>query len=440
MKNLWKLMPYIGVVLVTSMYYFPIQLRWFPSLNTKMILAAFGLMIAGIECAREGKVAVSKGILQTVIVACFVSLAGFFSVVWNGTSDYSYASYIVSFAVWIFGAYTVIWCIRYVHTNVTVIHVVNYLTLVCVFQCVSALLISNVPAFKAFVDSWLVGFGFTSVADVQELGRVYGIGAALDVAGSRFCPVLVSVAFVIRQISGTKKDQVVYYLLAFAFIAVIGSIIGRTTLLGIIFGLLIILFPEMKSMAVIDTSYFKRITRLSWVIIIGMLVCVYYYNHSVAMRDSFRFAFEGFFSLAETGEWHVSSNDALMNMVVWPETLKTWIIGDGYFQGAANDMNFLGDSTMTAFYMRTDIGYLRFIFYFGLVGLVFFMYFFWRATKDCIHNHSDYKWIFYFSLLLNFVIWFKVSTDLFLFIALFMCFTSKDSLEETLESKSNPLY
>ena len=108
-------------------------------------------------------------------------------------------------------------------------------------------------------------------------------------------------------------------------------------------------------------------------------------------------------------------------MGICPESLKTWIIGDGYFEGAANDMNYIGDARMTSFYMWTDIGYLRLIFYFGLLGLTSFIIYFIKCALCCINRFKDCKMLFLLALLLNFIIWFKVSTDLFQFFALFLC-------------------
>ena len=66
-------------------------------------------------------------------------------------------------------------------------------------------------------------------------------------------------------------------------------------------------------------------------------------------------------------------------MVVFPDNWVTWLIGDGY---AANPM----DKTLSFFdpyytgpiyhgyYKGTDIGYLRYIFYFGLVGTFVFVF------------------------------------------------------------------
>ena len=151
-----------------------------------------------------------------------------------------------------------------------------------------------------------------------------------------------------------------------------------------------------------------------------------------------RFAFEGFFSLVEQGEWDVSSNNSLMNMYVFPDNAKTWIIGDGYFDGPSNTDPYYVGPTMTGFYMWTDVGYLRFIFYFGLIGLGAFMAFFYKCGQTCATKFSGYSVMFWIILLLNYIIWFKVSTDIFLVFALFLCISKEDN-DAYENSLSDPL-
>ena len=71
--------------------------------------------------------------------------------------------------------------------------------------------------------------------------------------------------------------------------------------------------------------------------------------------------------------------------------------------------------------MGTDIGYLRFIFYFGVIGLLAFMLFIVYSALLCMKAFPGYKTMMLFTLLIGIVVWFKVSTDIFLVFALFVC-------------------
>lgn len=71
--------------------------------------------------------------------------------------------------------------------------------------------------------------------------------------------------------------------------------------------------------------------------------------------------------------------------------------------------------------MGTDVGYLRFIFYFGVIGLLAFSYFIIKVGQLCMKKSPSIKPLLLMLLLVNFIIWFKVSTDIFLVFALFFC-------------------
>ncbi len=86
--------------------------------------------------------------------------------------------------------------------------------------------------------------------------------------------------------------------------------------------------------------------------------------------------------------------------------------------------------------MGTDIGYLRFIFYFGLTGLLAFSTFFVTSAKVCIAKLPEYKLLVLFILLLGFVIWLKVATDVFLVFALLLCVGNMRDETQQLEMES----
>ena len=56
-----------------------------------------------------------------------------------------------------------------------------------------------------------------------------------------------------------------------------------------------------------------------------------------------------------------------------------------------------------------------------MVGLFVFALFLITVARECIVLLPDYKHLILFVLLLGFVIWLKVATDVFLALALFLC-------------------
>ena len=159
----------------------------------------------------------------------------------------------------------------------------------------------------------------------------------------------------------------------------------------------------------------------SWMIVllITIPVCTLFYNTNEQFHDMLRFGFEGFFNLVEEGSWSTDSTSKLETMYVWPDNLKTWIVGDGYFENQRNDPNYIGNATVRGYYMGTDVGYCRYIFYFGIIGLIAISAVMIYAGAIAIKAFPKYSHVFMMGVLCNFVVWLKVSTDLFPFLSLF---------------------
>ena len=416
-----KLLSYIKypiLLIVTSFFFFPFEFTFLPGINTKMLLAAMGLVLFVARAAASRSASLDRDFFVLIVFASIVSLSGIISVVYNATTDLSYASYVVSFFVWMGGAYFVVSSIRFLHGKVTPLMVINYLAAICVVQCVIALLISRNPLVKDFVDSFLGGDGFMGKLE----NRMYGIGCALDVAGLKFSCVLVAISFVVMNGLCQPKLQTTIYWIAYLVIAVVGNMIGRTTSVGVVVSLIYIL---VHCIFYGYREFLKSHVLPLLLLMVALLpLLIYLYNNSPKTREDLRFGFEGFFSLAETGRWETNSNNRLSDMFVLPDNPKTWIIGDGYFDNPYSDPNFNGDNP-TEFYKGTDVGYLRFIYSFGVIGLISFVVFFLVAFWGCALRHRKYAILFLMILTINYIVWVKVSSDIFLIFSLFLCIPSE---------------
>ena len=419
-----RILSIIFTTIITSFYFFPFCFTFLPSVNTKMAMAAFGLVLLGVQLGKARNSVLNKNIFILSIFAAIVSLIGLISVTYNETPDYTYASYIVSMWVWLGGAYVAVSLMRKVHGYASVKLVCNYLIAICVFQCTIALLIDSFPLVKGVVDGFLAGEGYMG----KNESRLYGIGCALDVAGSRFAVVLIMIAY----ITTLKDDEVArkyiwLYIVAFLYITVVGNMMARTTIMGVGLALLYWIGKSGLFSLRINSEYKYIWNRLGVLLLIAIPFMVYLYDTNPAFKEDIRFAFEGFFSLAEKGEWEVNSNNRLADMYVFPDNIKTWIIGDGYFANPGDTDPYYVGPLGGAFYKSTDVGYLRFIFYFGVIGLVAFILYFFKCAQLCVSRFKREALMFWLILLANYILWFKVATDIFLVFALFLCVVSDDT-------------
>lgn len=422
----------ILLLIVASLYFFPFSPAFFPAMNTKMVMAGIGLIVVGFQMAKGQRPVIDRDFLVIAGMAVIVSIIGFVAATYNSTPDYSYATYIVSMLVWLSAANVVVSCVRQLHGNVTIGLICDYLIAISVLQCIIAIWADMSPTVKGFIDSLVSGDGFMGKVE----SRLYGIGCSLDVAGIKFCAVLLMIADRLRRISisPSKRHLTVAYLVAFMIITVVGNMIARSTTIGVVLSityLIITVNIDNKK----DASH-KYLWKWCIISLVGTIViATFLYNTNPMIRSNIRFGFEGFFSLVEKGKWETHSNEILKSMIVFPDNLKTWIIGNGYFSNPSEIDPFYNGVQWKGYYQNTDIGYLRFIFYFGIFGLLAFMGYFIKVGTTCIKRFNAHKMFFTTLLALNFIVWCKVSTDIFVVFALFLCLRKEewDSTREITE-------
>lgn len=416
----------VGFILtiVVSFYVFPIEFTFLPSsINSKIFVAVFGILAYTFDSIRKGAAEVSRSILVATLWAIIFSVWCLFSITVSNTPEKIYVNYIVSFATWLAGAYGVYAALRAEYERVDLEILVRYLALVGVFQCVSAVMIDNYSWFSSFVDSFMdIGQDF-----YKQRQRLYGIGAALDPAGIRFSVIQVMIAHLFAthpKVRDNRRSQL-FLLLAFSVITIIGSVISRTTLIGSGMGLAYIGYSLIKlrqggfiTLRMLQT-YMVFLFAMTGV----MIFSIYFYSASRTFHGYLRFGFEAFFNWAETGEFRSGSTDELSNMWVWPEDSLTWMIGQG---------------TFGVFQNNTDIGYCNFILYCGLIGLLIFSVFFLYCHWTQVRKFADFRIAALLLTALTFIVWVKVTTDIFFIDALLFCIAGDFLDEEAPEEESVP--
>lgn len=413
--------------IVTSLFIFPFNLPFSSSVNTKMLVAAVGLFLFVLDMIRNRSFVISKDFLIFSIICIIVSVWAYLVITINDTAETSYAQYFISAWVWMGGAYTMVKMIKAVHGEASVDLIGRYLVFVCVAQCILAYMMTLSPGLKSFIDS-LMGDAEDFMGPAE--GRIYGLGAALDPSGLRFASVLVILAYLIHNTDSAAGGPLkALYLISFIIIGTFGNMISRTTIIGVgiaVFYWIIVFFTEKKERYV---GGFWLTATLCIIISIALIIVLY--RTSYSFRENLRFGFEGFFSLAEKGYWETNSTNILKGMVVWPESIKTWTIGDGYFFNTQDTPDRFGHIE-TGFYMDTDIGYLRYIFYFGSIGLLLLTTVFLWITSTCGRLFPEYRLMFILILLVNMAGWVKVSSDIIMMFAPFFilaCIREKEQTE-----------
>lgn len=406
-----RIISVILLVVVCSLYYFPVSLQVLPSVNSKMVMAAVGLALLGWERLRCKSTSIRKDLFPILVMGILFSLSSFFSVVYNSTDDMVYVTYFVSMCVWLGGAYCVAYLLRWMYGEVSLHTVFLYLGMMCAGQCIIAVMIDNMPVLANIVNTVFVG---VDLEYFEKNPRLYGIGAGFDTAGIRFSCVLLGLAYMMKEdVSRAKKN---FYILLFLIIGAIGNMISRTTAVGIAVACA---YLFLSSVSLRRMDIFITAKGLLWTVGgCAMLVLLYYagiymYNTMPGVQAAFDYGFEGFINFVETGRFSTNSSDLLVNSIgdILPDNMKTWIIGDGYFADPYDP---------EAFYMGTDMGYVRFFFYCGVTGFIIFLFYFICCTYVLCKRWRNLTMFFILLFVIQLIVWVKIPTDIFCFYALLL--------------------
>ncbi len=185
--------------------------------------------------------------------------------------------------------------------------------------------------------------------------RLMGINYGLFNAGILNSVVLLALSYVISYGTISKKQKVISILL-FIIIGFIGMVVSRTTLISLCLSMLLLL---------INRNGLKTYTQLILTITLGLILisCIDLSYISRQLYTLSSFGYEIFINYFQTGRFHTESTNSMMEMYIYPQNLSTWIIGDGKFRSI----------TTGGYYMGIDIGFLRIIYYGGIIILSVFI-------------------------------------------------------------------
>ena len=380
------------------------------------MLAVVGLVYLAFDFIKHHSISLPKQFIVLTLFSLGVSLLAYLSSTINNTQEYAYITYFISMWVWLSGAFGALRLLLSINGRLDLEMIAKFIVWICVIQGLLALLQDIFLPLKNLINT------LVPATWVEAQGRLYGLGntACLDTGGIRFGIGSVFCAYLTTHLSKKGQDNLIpLYILAFIIITITGNMVARTTLVGSISGLIYMLIGASnfsKNLPVAQLRIWGWFILLVTVSVVGVS---FLYNTNQVIHDNLEFGFEGFFNLVEDGYWHTASNDVLSSMYVFPDNPKTWIIGDGYFIGQSSDPNYMGDY-LDGFYMGTDVGYLRFIFFFGITGLAFFCALILYAGDICLHYYSKDKLLILILIAINFAVWLKVATDCFFIFALML--------------------
>ncbi len=393
-------------------YIYSLHFKGLP-FNCNIILGCIGGMIYlwDLLCLKDKcqTIYIRKNSIYILLSLLFLLFLSLFSMVYNGTSDINIIKTIIIDIIYVFAVYLLVKYVRKIYGNTSFFIIAKYLTAAVTLQMILALLISFEPAIKeVLLSSLMPTENVASAIERLDGTRLIGFGTAFFTSGVINSFTLLVIAVVLRNFE-LKFGEYVFFVYSFVLIFGVGMMLARTTIVGM--GLAVMYFIFTARWFVL-----KQVKKsLKACSLLFLLVVVVGFSLSEETRAQFQvmsnFGFELFNNYLKSGELTTSSTRSMMYMYRFPEDIKTWIIGDGYFENPYMP---------GYYYMRTDIGFLRLIYYFGLLGLFGYTLFqFVTIYQTWKNNNSLYTLFFLLCFLLYVILSLKGMTDVFMFITLF---------------------
>lgn len=292
----------------------------------------------------------------------------------NETYDFFFISYGISMLLIYFASFFIVNRVSILKTSRCAIDVIlSAFILVVIIQSFIAILFYLFPAFQNICYKI---FPLTekemSTAEGTIGFRFLGLGSCFFGAGVIHGFALLTMGYL--YIADKVKSKTTW-ILSYLLILFAGLMFARTTVIG--FGLSLLLIFSWK-------PFSKKTIKRNLVFIlcffaimgIAIILLVKYVDESLL-----RFAFEFFYNYNETGSFESASTNQLQEMYGLPTELWTYIVGDGLYNLKSG-----------GYYMSTDVGYMRLLYYGGIPMIVFYFYYQWYLLNNIIKIGS-YKMI-----------------------------------------------
>lgn len=402
--------------LLVFFYIYPVKFVFF-SLSSRIVLSIFGFIYLIYKHSNIFNIPISQ--FYKYLFLLFISIWSFFVVIYNNSEDYEFLTYPLSILLILLASFFISNIIKTSKKDYFFL-TTNLIINVVIIQVFIALLMFLIPNFGELINS------LTYISDSESMKleealefRLVGLGSKFFGSGIVNGFALMLITFSIRNYNLNNK-YLIRYSIKYLIIFTLGMMMARTTIIGFLLSFFILFF---KNNILIKKTFVKIYSFLVYLILlplfISFFVFTYFPNSLKSIELAFEFGFELFINYFENNSLQTKSSNILKKMIVLPNEIKTYLIGDGFYIDPVNK----------TYYMRTDIGYLRLLYYFGIPGLLLYLFFQTYMLKLSFNFKNKFK-IFYvacifYLLILNL----KGFTDLVFLTVLFSYDVNKSKNE-----------
>lgn len=425
---------YCFLHVILFFYIYSVQFVGVPfSIGTRVFMGMIGFFLFLLKILKTQNAFVfTKQFLKIYLVLFFISFISLLSLLYNRTTDLEFfLKYPVSITIIIFASYFVTKLVSYKNNAVDQIPLMMKLFINVVFI---QIVISLIMFIFLPIRDILTAIQVTSDQELKILKetlefRLVGFGSKFFGSGIINGFSLILIGSILKYNSNIKIN-VFKYSMFFLFIFVFGMMMARTTLVGALLAFAIIFWPSTSLK--FNLNQFKNNSKfLFYFFSVPIIIVFGIYTFLPALSESlnmaFNFGFEMFVNYFNNNSLESVSTNRMKEMYIWPSTFKTYLIGDGLYS-----------NTITGgYYMGTDIGFLRLIYYFGVFGLFSYLLFQFQIAYFAYLRNHKYKYMFVVIFMYCLILNYKGFTDLFFLTILFYL---NNNYQDKITNEKNVIY
>lgn len=352
-KKVYKLIYSIILYILLFMYiysekyvFLPVSTFWIP-ITISIIYALFYFKYCGIN----------RTMLQIIVCGIVIFTVGFCSSnIFNSNGDLDIAKRGILMILDLFFGVLVTFLLRKSKEKFSLNTLIELLVNITIIQAFISIIFFLLPT---VCESYLSIIEVRDVSGMEKMSafRIIGVG---DV---RYATGAVQYGLIIWGIIALRHSRYGFYgnhknvsYIVISLFTLLGIMSGRVFFVLFVVTILYLVALNKGRFILAAKEYLVTFVPT---IILGGVAFIYLFSEN---EDLIKWAFEIFINLNDSGNLETASTNQLYDMYIFPETVKTWLIGDG------KSVNENG-----GFYMLTDVGYIRSIFYWGVIGTSIFI-------------------------------------------------------------------
>ncbi len=419
------------IILLVFIQFYPTKLIFLP-VTLRVILSAMGMSLLVYRYVKDAVLGkplwIDRRFLMILPTLVLFTVFSAIALSYNGTRDPMYLYYFSTSFLMLSSGYLTVNVMSYFYREKLSFEIIAYyciLAVVCqlLFGLVSYLNKPLVLPLLLKTDEGLLQLRSTDTGRFIGLGQYFMNLGVANGFGLLLIGILLKNA-VQYGITVRLKSLLTFF---FVLIAVLGNMQARTTTICALIVLAYLIFSTVRF------NFQSLCAGLGQIIITAFLLIgllgfvVYYWGDQLSKyNDAINYGFELFMS-AENGKGASTHSSDLLKwmLTIWPTSDKTWFIGDGWYF-----------TENGGYYMRTDVGYARLIFYFGIFGMmVFFIYQIIVTLISFRGITTKWKSIWFYVYLTILIINIKSCVDYTFYVSLFfsynILYSKRDSVQRS---------